>query len=133
LASIIKIGVDDKQIYRSVLRALTTGNLFKKLEGDLRLIAVIMDECSKIPMSLREMELEEVFEKSEIVIVDALEHMIAQKKLPEYLDFHPRDLVTIAQAFAFVFMGSDNFYASINKTATKFKSIFDSESLILLA
>ena len=67
---------------------------------DLGLVALILKKYSLMPRSLRELRLEEAFEKAEDQCLKLLEEMVKQKKLAEDVGFHGHDLANLMEAFA---------------------------------
>jgi hypothetical protein len=64
-----------------------------------------------MPPSLRDLELEEAFEKAEVKALSLMESMLSQRKLAEDVGFHAEDLSLLLEAFSHSFFGSETFYS----------------------
>jgi hypothetical protein len=53
-----------------------------------------------MPHTLRDLELEEAFEKAETKALTIFEQMMAQKKLAEDVGFHAEDLSLLLESFS---------------------------------
>ena len=64
------------------------------------MISLLLSKYSGMPHTLRDLELEEAFEKAETKALTIFEQMMAQKKLAEDVGFHPEDLSLLLESFS---------------------------------
>lgn len=82
-----KLSLDSSKYYRVIEKLLSRDEFFSKIGEDLGLIALILDKYANIPHSLREIDVEEAFEKAEMHITKVIDKMLEQKKLAEDIGF----------------------------------------------
>jgi hypothetical protein len=83
-----------------------------------------------MPHKLRDLELEEAFEKAETKALSLFNEMLQQKKLAEDVGFHPEDLSLLLEAFSQSFFGSETFFETAQRLAVKFKYTLSDSDLV---
>ena len=98
-----------KIYWRQIEKLLSRNEFFAKI-NELGLISLLLSKYSCMPHQLRDLELEEAFEKAETKALSLYNEMLAQKKLAEDVGFHPEDLSLLVESFSQSFFGSEAFY-----------------------
>lgn len=121
--------IEIKSYWRQIEKLLSRNEFFSKIE-EIGLIAIILSKYSQMPPSLRDLELEEAFEKAETKTLELFESMLSQRKLAEDVGFHAEDLSLLLEAFSHSFFGSEHFYSQAQNLAFKFKYTLNDETLL---
>lgn len=128
-----KVSSLDKGLWRRIESHLARKDFLESV-NDLGLIALILKRYVHLPHALRELAIEEVFEKAELQINTIFDRMLSQKKLAEDVGFDAHDFSTLIETFSSVLFGSDSFYSKTNEVFVRFKyAIGPNEVVTLLA
>ncbi len=82
------MSLEDLKYYRNVEKLFARESFFKDIGNDMGIIAIVLSKYSAIPHSLREIDIEEVYEKAEIQLLIIFDSMLSQKKLAEDIGFY---------------------------------------------
>lgn len=89
-----KVSSLDKALWRRIESHLARKDFLESV-NDLGLIALILKRYVHLPHALRELAIEEVFEKAELHIITIFDRMLSQKKLAEDVGFDAHDFSTL--------------------------------------
>ena len=118
-----------KIYWRQIEKLLSRNEFFAKID-ELGLISLLLSKYSGMPHKLRDLELEEAFEKAETKALSIFNQMLAQKKLAEDVGFNPEDLSLLLESFSQSFFGSETFYETAQRLALKFKYTLSDSDLV---
>ena len=76
LDSLTKIPNTDKKYFRLLERLLSRNEFFEKIE-DLGLLSLLLIAFTQIPHSMREVDIEEPFEKAELRAIAIIDGMLS--------------------------------------------------------